>query len=53
MACGDRSESDEFDRAFPLAEEFAKITRGRGSMTIGLWIVKASDSGVKEATVSE
>ena len=43
-----RAEWDEFDRAFPLAEEFVKIIRGQGSMTIGLWIVKAFDSGVKE-----
>lgn len=43
-----RTEWDEFDRAFPLAEEFVKIIRGQGSMAIGLWIVKAFDSGVKE-----
>ncbi len=43
-----RAEWDEFDRAFPLAEEFVKIIRGQGSMSIGLWIVKAFDSGIKE-----
>jgi len=43
-----RAEWDEFDRAFPLAEEFVKIIRGQGSMTIGLWIVKAFNSGIKE-----
>lgn len=31
-----------------LAKEFVKIIRGQGSMSIGLRIVKASDSGVKE-----
>jgi len=31
-----RAEWDEFDRVFPLAEEFVKIIRGRDSMTIGL-----------------
>ena len=43
-----RAEWDEFDRAFPLAEEFVKIIRRQGSMSIGSWIVKAFDSGVKE-----
>jgi transposase len=43
-----RAEWDEFDRAYPLAEEFVKIVRGQGSMSIGLWIVKAFDSRIKE-----
>lgn len=43
-----RVEWDEFDCAYPLAEEFVKIVRGQGSMSIGLWIVKAFDSGIKE-----
>lgn len=43
-----RAEWTEFDRAFPLAEEFVKIIRGQGSMSIGLWIIKAFNSGVKE-----
>ncbi len=43
-----RAEWDEFDRAVPLAEEFLNIIRERSSMTVGLWIVKAFDSGVKE-----
>ena len=46
--CQGRAEWDEFDRAYPLAEEFVKIVRGQGSMSIGLWLVKAFDSGVKE-----
>lgn len=46
--CQARVEWDEFDRAYPLAEEFVKIIRGQSSMSIGLWIVKAFDSGVKE-----
>ncbi len=48
MLCQARAEWEEFDRAFPLAEEFVKIIRGQGSMAIGLWIVKAFDSGIKE-----
>jgi transposase len=48
MLCDARAEWDEFDGAFPLAEEFVKIIRGQSSMSIGLWIVKAFDSGVKE-----
>ena len=48
MVFNARAEWDEFDRAYPLAEEFVKIIRGQGSMTIGLWIVKAFDCGVKE-----
>lgn len=43
-----RVEWDEFDRAFPLAEEFVKIVCRQRSMSIGLWIVKAFNSGVKE-----
>ena len=43
-----RTEWAEFDRAFPLAEEFVKIIRGQSSMAVGLWIVKAFNSGVKE-----
>ncbi|MCA1625612.1 MAG: transposase [Acidobacteria bacterium] len=46
--CQACAEWDEFDRAYPLAEELVKIIRGHGSMSIGLWIVKAFDSGVKE-----
>ena len=34
--CLARAEWDEFDRAYPLAEEFVKIVRGQGSMSIGL-----------------
>ena len=48
MLCDARAKWDEFDRTFPLAEEFVKIVRGQGSMSIGLWIVKAFDSGIKE-----
>ncbi len=40
---------DEFDQAFPLAKEFVKVIRGQSLMTIGLWIVKAFDSGIKES----
>jgi len=43
-----RAEWDEFDQAFPLVEEFVKLIRGQGSMSIGLWIVKAFNSGIKE-----
>jgi len=43
-----RAEWDEFDQAYQLAEEFVKIVRRQSSMTIGLWIVKAFDSGIKE-----
>jgi hypothetical protein len=43
-----RAEWDESNQAFPLAEEFVKIVRRQGSMPIGLWIVKAFNSGVKE-----
>lgn len=43
-----RAEWNEFDQAFPLAEEFVKIIRGQSSMTIDLWIVKAFNSGIKE-----
>ncbi len=43
-----RAEWNELDQAFPLAEEFVKIIRGQSSMPIGLWIVKAYDSGIKE-----
>lgn len=43
-----RAEWGEFDRAFPLVEEFVKIVRGQSPMSIGLWIVKAFDSGIKE-----
>ncbi len=46
--CDACAEWDEFDRAYPLAEEFVKIVRGQSSMSIGLWIVRAFDSGVKE-----
>lgn len=48
MLCDARAEWDEFDHIFPLAEEFVKIVRGQGSMSIGLWIAKAFDSGIKE-----
>jgi hypothetical protein len=48
IVCNARAEWDEFDRAFPLAEEFVKIIRGQSSMSVALWIVKAFDSGVKE-----
>jgi len=48
MLCDARAEWDEFDRSFSLAEEFVKIVRGQGSMSIALWIVKAFDSGIKE-----
>lgn len=48
MLCDARAEWDEFDRAYPLAEEFVKIIRRQSSMPIGLWIVKAFDSAVKE-----
>ncbi len=48
MLCDARAEWDEFDRAYPLAEEFVKIIRRQSSMPIGLWIVKAFDCGVKE-----
>jgi len=48
MLCRARAEWDEFDCAYPLAEEFVKIIRGQGSMSIGLWIVRAFDSGIKE-----
>jgi len=48
MLCDARAEWDEFDRAYPLAEEFVKIIRRQSSMPIGLWLVKAFDCGVKE-----
>lgn len=48
MLSNARAEWDEFDRAFPLAEEFVKIIRGQSSMSIGLWIVRAFDFGIKE-----
>ncbi len=48
MLFNSRAEWNEFDRAFQLAEEFVKLIRGQSSMTVGLWIVKACDSGVKE-----
>ncbi len=44
-----RAEWNEFDQAFPLAEEFVKIIRGQSSMTIDLWIVKAFNSGIKNS----
>jgi transposase len=43
-----RAEWDEFEQVFPFAEEFVKIVRGQGSMSIRLWIVKAFNSAVKE-----
>ena len=48
MLCNARSEWDEFDRAFPLVEEFVKIIRGQSSMKLSLWIVRAFDSKVTE-----
>lgn len=48
MLFNSRAEWDEFDQAYALAEEFVKIIRGQGSMSIGLWLVKAFDSGIKE-----
>ena len=46
-----RAQWDEFDQAFPLAEEFVKITRRQGRITISLWIVKAFNSDVKRTQV--
>ena len=43
-----RAEWDDFDQAYQLAEEFVKIVRRQSPMPIGLWIVKAFDSGIKE-----
>lgn len=48
MLCDARAEWDEFDRAYPLAEEFVKIIRGQGAVSIDLWIVRAFDSRIKE-----
>lgn len=46
--CKARAGWDEFDRAFPLVEEFVKIIRGQSSMKLSLWIVRAFDSKVRE-----
>jgi transposase len=46
--CNARAEWDDFDRAFPLAEEFVKIIRGQSSMKLSLWIIRAFDSKVRE-----
>lgn len=46
--CDARAEWDEFDRAYPLAEEFVRIIRGQSSMKLSLWVVRALDSRVKE-----
>jgi transposase len=43
-----RAEWGEFNQAFPLVEELVKIIRRQRSMSIGLWIAKSFDSGVKE-----
>lgn len=48
MLCNARVEWNEFDRAFPLDEEFVKTIRKQGSISIGLWIIRAFNSGVKE-----
>jgi transposase len=48
LLCDARAEWDEFDRAYPLVEEFVRIVRRQGSIDIGLWIVRAFNSGVKE-----
>lgn len=48
MLCDARAEWHEFDRAFPLVEEFVKIIRGQSSMKLSLWIVRAFDSKVRE-----
>jgi transposase len=48
MLCDARAQWEEFDRAYPLAEEFVKIIRGQSSMKLSLWIVRAFDSKVKE-----
>lgn len=48
MLCDARAEWDEFDRAYPIAEEFVRIIRGQSSMKLSLWIVRAFDSRVKE-----
>lgn len=48
MLSNARAEWDEFDQAFLLIEEFMKIIRRQSSMAIGLWIVKAFNSGIRE-----
>jgi hypothetical protein len=40
MLCNARAEWDEFDRVYPLAEEFVRIIRGQSSMKLSLWIVR-------------
>jgi transposase len=48
MLSNARAEWDEFDRAFPLVQEFVKIIRGQSSMKLSLWIVSAFDSKARE-----
>lgn len=39
---------EEFDRAYPLIEEFIKIIRGQSKWKLSLWIVRANETGIKE-----